>query len=177
MGSVRAIAIFVLVSAASAQAQEPRWTVDITPASYVEAWDRNERRELLIGMHAGIDRVVWRGVALRGESILMHVVQAHRNAWVGGATMGVRARRGGPRKSWYLDLGGGRVVATERVPPRGTRVNYALLVGSGVELTAGATRFTAGGRWFHLSNNGSAGRARNPDIQALGGYLGWWWRF
>jgi hypothetical protein len=34
------------------------------------------------------------------------------------------------------------------------------------------TQLLVGLRWVHVSNNGIAGRQRNPDIEALGPQLG-----
>ena len=177
MSSVRITLLLLLLGAASLQAQEPRWTADVTSASYVEAWDENGGREVAIGGHAGLDRAVWRGLAVRAEGVMLHVSQAGPNAWLRGATAGVRLRRRTRRLRLYLDAAVGRAQARQRVPPSGTRGNYLLIVGAGAEVSAKSVGVTFGGRWWHLSNLGSEGRRRNPDIQALGGFAGLLWRF
>ena len=72
---------------------------------------------------------------------------------------------------WELDVGVSK--AETYVPPRGTRFNYLALGGGGatVRLRHGG-HLLAGLRWIHVSNNGLAGRHRNPDIEAVGPYGG-----
>jgi hypothetical protein len=178
MRSVKLVVLLIgLLAAAPLDAQEPRWTVDVTPASYVEAWDLNEEREWLTGLQVGIDRAVWRAVAVRAEGLLLHVRQATDDAWLRGATIGMRARRRRDRAQIFLDLAGGRAHAGQPVPPRGTQASYILLLGGGLEIPWSRVHLTASARWFHLSNNGSEGRHQNPDIQALGAFAGIGWRF
>jgi hypothetical protein len=164
--------LMTFFGAASLNAQAPHWAVDVTPASYVEAWDLNDEREALSGVQSGIDRLLWRGLAISCEAVLLHVRQADGNTWLRGATVGMRARREVGKVRLFLDLGGGRSSAPHRVPPSGTRSNYILLLGGGVEIPRSLSTIVAGARWFHVSNNGSEGRHRNPDIQALGGFVG-----
>jgi len=65
------------------------------------------------------------------------------------------------------------VWASEITPPRGTRFNYLALgtIGAIVPLGRGL-HLMAGARLIHVSNNGLAGRDRNPDIEALGPQVG-----
>lgn len=177
MNRVRLVALFLVLATAPLHAQAPRWTVDVTPASYVEAWDLNAAREWLHGVHAGVDRVAWRALAPRVEGVLLRVRQDGRDAWVRGATLGVRTRfAAGPRRL-FVDVAAGRSWASDRVPSSGTRGNYILALGGGVEAHWAGVMISAGGRWLHLSNNGREGRARNPDVQALGGHVGVGWKF
>jgi hypothetical protein len=55
------------------------------------------------------------------------------------------------------------------VPPRGTRFNYVALgaAGATIRLRPGLHLLT-GMKLLHVSNNGLAGRNRNPDIEAVG---------
>jgi hypothetical protein len=168
MSSVNVAALVIVLGLASLQAQEPAWTGDVTAASYVEAWDLNEGREWLNGVQAGLDRGVWRGLAVRVEGVLLHVHQAGEDPWLKGVTLGMRVRRHHRLASLFLDIAGGRASASESVPPRGTRSNYVLLLGGGVEIPWSAGHITVATRWFHISNNGSEGRDQNPDVQSLG---------
>jgi hypothetical protein len=177
--AVKRLLPLVLLLVTPLSAQEARWTVDVTPASYVETWDLNDRREWLGGVQGGVDRSIWRGIAVRGEGLLLHVRQATSDTWLRGGTLGLRFRSAGDRLRGFVDLAGGRASAGAHVPPGGTRANYLLLLGGGVELpwSHGRTHVVTGIRWFHVSNNGSEGRHRNPDVQALGGFAGLAWRF
>jgi hypothetical protein len=170
------LVVLVLGSVAPADAQEPAWTIDVTSGYYVEAWELNGSTEHLAGIQAGIDGRLWRGVALRGEGVVLRVHQQGPETWLRGATLGMRARRGSPARV-FLDIGAGVATAGESVPPTGTRFNYLLVLGGGIEVPWSSLHVTAGARWLHVSNNGRGGRARNPDIQSLGGFVGVGWRF
>lgn len=166
--------------AAPAFAQAPRWTVDVTPASYVEAWELNESVEHLTGVQAGVDRRVWRAMAIRAEGMLLHVHQAGDDTWLHATSLGFRTRRpfdfaqGGRARTaqLFLDVAGGWAGAGKRVPPTGTRYNYLALIGGGVEVPWSHVRVTLSARWLHLSNGGREGPRANPDIQSLGGFAG-----
>lgn len=163
--------------ASEAAAQPPfRWTVDASITSMVEAWELNERREFLNGLSAGLDVGVWRGVSIRGDGWLLRVRQEREDAWLRGTTLSMRARRTGAMLRSFLDIGAGVSTAGQPVPPTGTRFNYVLLLGGGVEVPVSRVHVTLGARWFHLSNAGRGGR-RNPDVQALGGFAGIGWTF
>ena len=95
-----------------------------------------------------------------------------RAAFVGGFMPLVRWRAVDARHwSVFVEGGPGLSWSDTGVPPRGTRFNYLLLAGSGLSRRVGRqTHALLGFRWLHLSNNGRAGRSRNPDIEALGPY-------
>jgi hypothetical protein len=148
------------------------WRIDLAGGLFREAWDRNEATESLAGGMVGIDRRVWRAIAVRGEAVLLRVSQRGADAWLRGVTAGTRLRWPGARVRPLIDVAVGVSDATSPVPPPGTRFNYLAVIGSGIETSAGATRLTIAGRWLHVSNNGREGRARNPDIQSLGLVVG-----
>jgi hypothetical protein len=76
--------------------------------------------------------------------------------------------------SLYVEGGGGASYASNEVPNRGTRFNLVSQTGVGFSRALNPQIDLVGGlRWLHLSNNGLDGSARNPDIQALGLYVGW----
>jgi hypothetical protein len=77
----------------------------------------------------------------------------------------------------FLDTGVGLATAAQRVPPTGTRRNYLVVLGGGIEVPWSTLHFSAGARWLHVSNGGREGSSRNPDIQSLGGFVGVGWRF
>ena len=131
----------------------------------------------MTGLHGGVDRRVWRALAIRGEGTLLHVHQNGRDTWLRGAVVAMRARRGTRRVRIFLDAGGGLATAALRVPPTGTRSNYLLLLGGGLEAPWSRFHATLGARWLHLSNGGREGRLANPDIQSLGGFAGLGYRF
>ena len=167
----------VSLSGTALSAQGRCWNVDLAATALVEAWDQNEHREALGGIIAGIDRPAWRGLALRGEALVARVRQRGNDAALGGITVGTRLRwrAGGTRP--FLDVGVGFAKASARIPVRGTTSNYVALAGGGIEVPLQRVSAALGARWLHLSNNGRAGRDRNPDIQALGFIVAVGWSY
>jgi hypothetical protein len=149
--------------------------VDVGVLVLREAWDRNGSTETLAGLAAGVDRRIWRVVALRGEVIALRVLQDRQDAWLGGFTLGTRMRWGGNQWRPFVDVGVGLANATERVPPTGTRFNYLAVIGGGMDRRVGPLILAVTGRWLHASNNGREGRHLNPDIQALGALVSVGW--
>jgi hypothetical protein len=153
------------------------WQVDLAGTFLGEAWDLNGSTEWLGGFIAGLDRRVWRGVAIRGEALALRVWQRGDDAWLGGATIGTRMRW--PRRvvSPVVDVAVGLSQANRPLPPRGTSFNYLAVIGGGIEVPVRPVFLTVTGRWLHASNNGRDGRDRNPDIQSLGLVFGVGWRY
>jgi hypothetical protein len=150
--------------------------IEVGGALLLEAWDFNATTETLTGIVVGADHPVWRGVAVRGEVMALHVAQATRDAWLRGFTLGSRMRWGGSRLQPFVDVAVGLSHATAPVPPGGTQVNYLAVIGAGVERHVGAVVLAVTGRWLHASNNGREGRHRNPDIQTLGALVSIGWK-
>jgi hypothetical protein len=89
------------------------------------------------------------------------------------ATIGTRGRvYRHARASVFWEFAVGVSDADTNVPPRGTRFNYIAQGGGGVtvRLLQGLHALAAV-RWIHISNNGLAGRDRNPDIEAIGAHV------
>jgi hypothetical protein len=149
--------------------------VDLGAMVLAEVWDFNEGTEVLTGAVAGVDHRVWRGIAVRAEVMALRVWQDRDSAWLGGFTVGTRVRLNNQRTRPFIDVAVGLSNATAPVPPTGTEFNYLAAIGAGVEHQVGAVRVVVTGRWLHASNNGRAGRHRNPDIQSLGAVLSVGW--
>jgi len=72
---------------------------------------------------------------------------------------------------WELEVGVSKSDAF--TPPGGTRCNSLALGATGVTRRLSRdTHLLAGLKWVHVSNNGLAGRERNPDIEAIGPRVG-----
>jgi hypothetical protein len=175
MRSVVGCALLVSLCVANPLAQRATWHADLAGTALVESWDRNERREFLAGLFAGVDWRAWRGLAIRTEGVLLRVVQQEDDAVLGGFLLGTRTRWGA-RFQPYVDIGAGLSQSSQDVPVGGTAFNFLLMAGSGITLPTGRVATSIGGRWLHISNNGREGNDRNPDIQSLGIVVAIGWR-
>jgi hypothetical protein len=149
--------------------------IELAGALFVESWNLNRRRETLQGALFGFTWAPMERLALVAEISGTRVAQAGpRDAFLIGISPLARWRvLDRPRWSWFVEAGPGASWSDTVVPPGGTRFNFLLQAGAGALVRAGdRSRVLLGFRWFHLSNNGRQGRDRNPDIQALGGYVG-----
>jgi hypothetical protein len=163
--------------ATGATSAERPWRLDVGVAALREAWDLNESTESLAGLVVGADRRAWRGLSVRGELLVLRVLQQPDDAWLRGLTVGTRMRWGQAGVRPVADVAVGLSSATRPVPQRGTTVNYLAVVGAGAEVPLRSFILTVTGRWVHASNNGREGRHRNPDIQALGVVVGVGWEY
>lgn len=148
------------------------WHLDIGGHAAFETWNYNTSREEMIGLRAGLTYGIGNGIVLLAGAPLYHVAQRGVDGYLLGVTGGIRGRvyRKG-RVSAFLEAEVGVSESDTYVPPRGTRFNYLALGSAGVtvHLRRGA-HLLAGMKWIHVSNNGLAGRHRNPDIEAVGPY-------
>jgi hypothetical protein len=151
-----------------------RWEVEVAAAALREAWDYNLTDEdagaLFATLFYHLTREWAVGVELAGIGVYQERVPS---VGAGGFALVARWQRPLGAGSWFADAGGGLSYASGIVPERGTRFNYIAQSSVGISrpLTA-RTSLTTALAWLHLSNNGLAGRARNPDIQAVGVRVG-----
>jgi hypothetical protein len=140
----------------------------------VEAWNYNISHEELFGGFAGATYALRDGLALTASIPLHYVSQRGVDGWILGATFGVRGRVFRWRAaSVFLGFEVGVSEADTFVPPRGTRFNYLALGSAGAMVRVRRSIHILGAfKWIHVSNNGLAGRNRNPDIEAVGPQLG-----
>jgi hypothetical protein len=164
----------LLVAAHPAAADEPR--LELVVMSLVEAWNDNGSRETLSGGEVTVLQPLRERFSLTVGPSVSYVDQRGVDAYTLAATVGVRWRAWSrARSTAFAGLSVGASRAELPIPPRGTRFNYILrLDGVIVRRVArdDTVALVAGVTWLHLSNNGLAGRDRNPDIQALGFRIG-----
>jgi hypothetical protein len=150
------------------------WTLELAAHGALETWNYNISHEEMVGLAAGFTYGLRDGVQLTVSWPLYFVAQRGVDAYLMGATFGVRGRVY-RRQRWsaFLELKVGVSDADTYVPPRGTRFNYLALGGGGVAVRlARGVHGLAGLEWVHVSNAGFAGRDRNPDIEAVGPRFG-----
>ena len=153
-----------------------RWRLEMTGGFFREAWDLNASREHLVGASLGAAREFSPAWTMALEAHLLHVGQSARaNAVLPAATLVMRWR---PYRTesgaLFIEGGGGLSYASTEVPESGTRFNFVSQTGVGMtRAVTGRVALVGGLRWLHVSNNSLVNRARNPDIQAVGLYLGW----
>lgn len=155
------------------------WHLELGGHGALEAWNYNISHEEMYGIRTGLTYGLRDGVVLTTGSSLYYVSQRGIDGYVLGATAGLRGRayrRG--KVSAFLEFEVGVSEADTPVPPRGTRFNYVVLGGAGatIRIRPGIHLLT-GMKWIHLSNNGLAGRDRNPDIEAIGPHAALLMRF
>ena len=150
------------------------WHVYLGGHAAFETWNYNISHEELGGIVPGFTYGLGKGLSLTATYPLYYVSQREPDAWFIGATIGMRGRiyrRGRTNFFWEFDVGVSKADAF--TPPRGTRFNYLAMGGGGatLRLRPGA-HLLMGMKLIHVSNNGLAGRHRNPDIEALGPHVG-----
>jgi hypothetical protein len=150
------------------------WHLELSTDLALETWNYNSNREEMYGIAPGITYGLPKGLVLTAGGPLYYISQRGADAFLLGATVGVRgriARRGRTSAFWEFQVGVSH--ADTHTPPRGTRFNYLALGGGGVTVRVGPhAHLLAALKWVHVSNNGLAGRDRNPDIEAVGPRLG-----
>jgi hypothetical protein len=141
---------------------------------YREAWNYNLSDEDLFGGSVGL----WYPLASRwsigGEALCLWVHQEMApSAPLAAIALIARRQFARVRLSYFVEGGGGLSYAARFVPNRGTRFNYVAEAGAGItHATSRYVHFIASFRFLHVSNNGLAGRDRNPDIEAFGIRIG-----
>jgi hypothetical protein len=152
------------------------WAVELTGGFFVESWDMNQFREQLTGAAVGLYRQLSPRWAIGFEAQMLHVNQTPAsNVLMPALSVMLRwtALEVG-RTSVFFEGGAGPAYASNRVPSHGTQFNIMAQTGVGLSRRiASRVDMLGGARWLHLSNNSLDGRWRNPDIQALGLYIGW----
>ena len=155
------------------------WHLEFTGQFLTEAWDFNIFREQIVGATVGLGYSFTQNLALNGELSFLRVMDETGYDVLLPALSGVvrwRAHRAGPM-TVFIEAGPGVSYATDEIPKRGTRLNFVWQTGVGATYRLGSKINLVGGlRWLHLSNNSLGGRDKNPDIQAIGLYLGWFVR-
>jgi hypothetical protein len=142
----------------------------------VEAWDLNLAKETLLGGTVALGYSLSDRIQLNTELALLRVRQDTSHDVLVPIISPIvrwRSHTHGP-VSVFWEIGPGISYATNEVPVGGTRFNYVFQVGSGMSYTfSSGVNLVGGLRWLHLSNNSLNGRDKNPDIQAVGIYVGW----
>lgn len=185
--TLSAIALFVALAPLPAAAQTDAdlasaspfasdgWNLELSGQLLFEAWDLNITKERLLGGTVAIGRPLNDALAVSGQLSFLEVSQAGQDAFLSTLTGLLQWRvheRG--RFGMSLEIGPGVSLATREVPPTGTRFNIVFQTGGGIAYRVSPRASMVGGlRWIHLSNNGMFGRHLNPDVQAVGMYLGW----
>ena len=151
-------------------ATPPDWSVEVAGEVYREAWNYNVSDEDLFGGSAGLWYRLDEDWSVGGETLVFWAHQERvPSAPVTGFTLLGRRHVERARHSWFGEAFGGISYAGRFVPSGGTRFNY--LAGGAVGFIHATSRYAhliASFRFLHISNNGLAGRDRNPDIEAFG---------
>jgi hypothetical protein len=155
------------------------WHLEFQAHGAIETWNYNLSHENMAGAITGFTYGLGKSTVAVVHVPLYYVQQRGPDAYLLGITWGVRSR---PfrRERWvpYWEVEVGISKADAFTPPGGTRFNYLALGAVGVSTkVSGSTHLLAGVKWVHVSNNGLAGRRRNPDIEAVGPHVALLTRF
>jgi outer membrane receptor protein involved in Fe transport len=138
--------------------------------------DMNDRVDTMGVLTFGVDRYVWRNLALGVEAAGYSFEQDGDDAL--GLGLNAVARwhfLNFNRASIFVDGGLGMIFANEDVPDTGRSFNFTQFIGPGVTLELTDRLHLIGGvRYQHISN---AQEHRNPGVDALGGHIGMAWGF
>ena len=150
------------------------WVGEMNAAVLREAWDYNIRDEDAAMVTGGL---FYRWSRHWATGIELAAIGVHQeqvpSVVAGGFSLIVRWQRTCGRGRCFADAGGGLSYASDQVPEDGTRFNYLAQSAVGVSRPwSERAQLTYALVWLHISNNGLAGRSRNPDIQALGARVG-----
>ena len=96
------------------------------------------------------------------------------DAAAGGGNLGLRYQfLEHQRLSFFVEGLAGFLQANHNFPPGGTHFNFALQAGLGATFRIADNMHLIGGaRYLHISNAQIEGKDRNPNFNAVGGYLG-----
>ena len=155
------------------------WHLELGAHGAIETWNYNVSHENMIAATVGVSYGLRRNLALIISAPLYYVEQRGPDAWLLGATSGVRWRALTRRRfGVFVEVEIGASRAEMATPPRGTRFNYLVLGAAGITTrVARGTHLLTGIKWIHVSNKGLAGRDRNPDIEAVGARIALLTRF
>jgi hypothetical protein len=150
------------------------WAVELMGGGFVESWDMNLFREQLLGGAVGVHRQVAPTWTVGLETDVLYVKQEPiDNVFLPVLNIMVRWSpfRWG-RVSMFFEGAGGVSYASDELPNEGTRFNWVSQTGVGLSHPVNTRiEFVGALRWLHVSNNSLDGN-RNPDIQAVGFYVG-----
>lgn len=146
------------------------WAVEVAGEIQREAWNYNVSDEDLFGGSASLWYPVGDRWSIGAEALVLWVHQERvPSTPLAGVALLTRRRFPQRRFSYFVEGGGGLSYSARFVPQRGTRFNYIGEAAAGViHPTSRHAHLTASFRFLHISNNGLAGRDRNPDIEAFG---------
>lgn len=144
--------------------------VEVAGEIHREAWNYNASDEDLFGGSAGIWYPVGRNWSIGSEVPVLWVHQERvASTPLAGVTLIGRRHFQRANVSYFVEGGGGLSYSARFVPHRGTRFNYIAQAAVGIiHPTTRYAHLTVSLRFLHVSNNGLAGRDRNPDIEAFG---------
>ena len=152
------------------------WSLQLSGSFFRESWDLNVFRERLAGASASAFRQLTPRWAIGIETSLMHVRQDPLKDVLLPAVnlLGRWSALQLGKTVVFIEGGGGLSYASGMVPNEGTQFNFVAQTGVGLlRPLSPRVDLLGGARWLHVSNNGLDGSRRNPDIQALGLYVGW----
>ena len=178
-----AIAAFLSSAPVLAQDRDPfkkgSVGIEIGASPMIEIWNINEEHEQVFEGTAAFWGAIKDRIAVGIEFHHAFVVQDAPGAFVQGLSPMIRFKlTDRPKWNWYAETGPGVSWSDLTTPVRGTKFNYLFQAGTGFMRRVGpSSNVLLAYRFFHLSNNGREGKDHNPDLEMMGGYVGWSFSF
>ena len=183
--AVLAATVYLLAQASPAEAQDTReasvsmfpkglWTLQLNGA-YLPSYETDDAASYgTIGGSYYFDERHSVLLELVGYSLDNEGDFDADNAAAGGGNLGLRYQfLEHQRLSLFVEGLAGFLQAEHNFPPGGTHFNFALQAGLGATFRiADNVHLIGGARYLHISNAQIEGKSRNPNFNAIGGYLG-----
>lgn len=177
--ALTAAALVCLSAPALAQSrdlfQKGSVSIEFGASPMIEIWNINEEHEQVLEATAAVWGSFHDRIAVGVEFHHAWIFQQAPGAFVQGLSPLIRFRMTKrPTWNWYVETGPGVSWSDLTTPVRGTKFNYLFQSGTGLVRRVGTNgSLLLAYRFFHLSNNGREGKDRNPDLEMMGGYVGW----
>jgi hypothetical protein len=155
---------------------DKRWSFELLANGMGDVTNRHVQ---MGGMTAGFGYYFFNNVAIQMDLTGYGFSEGRSSGAAVGFTLGIRHHLFDiGNNSFFIDVAGGELEASNNLPYRGTHLNNTIQFGFGVAHPIAENLYLlAGARYYHISNAEAEGQDRNPSVNAIQGVIGLMWRF
>ena len=163
-------------TASSAFGIDKRWSFEWLGSGLGDVTNRHVQ---MGGMTAGFGYYFFNNVAIQMDLTGYGFSEGRSSGAAVGFTLGIRHHLFDiDNNSFFIDVAGGELEASNNVPYGGTHLNNTIQFGFGVAHPIAENLYlVVGARYYHISNAEAEGQDRNPSVNAIQGIIGLMWRF